>query len=371
MDLTKKYTAICEDTGEEITGYLVIAEGNINKGVTYICPETSIVEFKGTPEENVPIVALGPFYRVISDTVAPASESKPTHLKDAEVQLLQRYKDAMPLERLIGLLQVLDKHGVHIENTAAAGLDYQLNQLQRYQDTGLKPAQIEDFVHVFKRFGIDLANSNPSAADEFLSEMAAYRKSGLSAAFLNEVMETLREHGIVFHSGDPKEQVEKWLERMRWHVKKVDELAEENKRLSGLAEANLQLKKENQRLKCEVAGYRFSKTESLKKQILRFMNAVYVRDVESFRSNGVAMDFVAHKLSLEQAIMAVFQDCALNLAQCEDLLNTKFTLLDRVQSMLYKNLPEGKKPIFSESDISDAIYAVAHEMAEKRCKRKA
>ena len=369
MDLTHKYTAICEDTGEEITGYLVVAEGNINKGVTYICPETSIVEFKGTPEENVPIVALGPFYRVIADTVAPASESKPTHLKDAEVQLLQRYKDAMPLERLVGLLQVLDKHGVHIENTAAAGLDYLLSQLQRYQDTGMKPAQIEDFIHVFERFGIDLPNSNPKAAEELLREFAEYRKSGLSAAFVNEIMETLREHGIVFHSGDPKEQVEKWLERMRWHVKKVDELAEENKRLSGLAEVNLQLEKENQRLKCEVAGYRFSKTESLKKQMLRFMNAAYSRDAKDLRISGVALDIAAHELSLKQAIMAVFQDCALNLTQCEDLLSTKFTLLNRIQSMLYKNLPKGKKPIFSESDISDAIYAVAHELEGNRCAR--
>lgn len=324
MDLTHKYTAICEDTGEEITGYLVVANGNINNGVTYICPETSIVEFKGTPEENVPVVALGPFYRVIADTVLPAENE--TDTDDAAM-------------------------------------------LKRYQSTGMKPAQIEDLIYVFNRFGIDLANSNPKAAEEFLREFAEYRKSGLSAAFLNEVMETLREHGIVFHSGDPKEQVEKWLERMRWHVKKVDELAEENKRLSGLAEVNLQLEKENQRLKCEVAGYRFSKTESLKKQMLRFMNAAYSRDAKDLRISGVALDIAAHELSLKQAIMAVFQDCALNLTQCEDLLSTKFTLLNRIQSMLYKNLPKGKKPIFSESDISDAIYAVAHELGGNRCAR--
>lgn len=324
MDLTHKYTAICEDTGEEITGYLVVAEGNINKGVTYICPETSIVEFKGTPEENVPIVALGPFYRVIADTVLPAENE--TDTDDAAM-------------------------------------------LKRYQSTGMKPAQIEDFIHVFERFGIDLPNSNPKAAEELLREFAEYRKSGLSAAFVNEIMETLRERGIVFHSGDPKEQVEKWLERMRWHVKKVDELAEENKRLSGLAEVNLQLEKENQRLKCEVAGYRFSKTESLKKQMLRFMNAAYSRDAKDLRISGVALDIAAHELSLKQAIMAVFQDCALNLTQCEDLLSTKFTLLNRIQSMLYKNLPKGKKPIFSESDISDAIYAVAHELEGNRCAR--
>ena len=113
--------------------------------------------------------------------------------------------------------------------------------LERYKATGMKPAQIEDLIYEFNRFGIDLVNSNPRAANELLSEFAAYRKSGLSAAFLNEIMKTLRDHGIVFHSGDPREQVEKWLERMRWHVKKVDELADENKRLSGLAEKNLQL----------------------------------------------------------------------------------------------------------------------------------
>lgn len=325
MDLTHKYTAICEDTGEEITGYLVVAEGNINKGMAYICPETSIVEFKGTPEENVPTVALGPFYRVIADTVAPAEKAT----DDAAM-------------------------------------------LKRYKATGMKPAQIEDFVHVFNNFGIDLPHSSPREADEFLQEFAKYRKSGLSGEAVNKIADVLREHNILFTrlAKDPATVIEEWLERMRWHVKKVDELAEENKRLSGLAEANLQLEKENQRLKCEVAGYRFSKTESLKKQILQFMDASYTRDVESYRSHSAAMDLVAHKLSLEQAIMAVFQDCALNLSQCEDLLSVKRSLLDRIQSMLYRNLPKGKKPIFSESDISDAIYAVAHEIEGSRCARK-
>lgn len=238
--------------------------------------------------------------------------------------------------------------------------------LERYKATGMKPAQIEDLIYEFNRFGIDLVNSNPRAANELLSEFAAYRKSGLSAAFLNEIMKTLRDHGIVFHSGDPREQVEKWLERMRWHVKKVDELADENKRLSGLAEKNLQLEEENRRLKCEVVGYRISKSEAIKRQLLRYMDAELGRDVQMFKLHGNNLETAAHKISLDQSIIAVFADSPLNLRQCEALLTVKTTILIRVWAKLHSQLGKDAKPIFSEKDISDAIYAVAADAdAEK------
>lgn len=306
----KKYTGISMDTGEEITGFLVIAEGTVNNGWTYICPETTSFQFVGTDEKGAPMMAIGPFYRVIPDAIMPADGEG-----DGEALL------------------------------------------KRYTETGMTPAQIEDFIHVLERYGIDLPKSNAKAADELLREFAAYRKSGLSADFLNGIMETLCEHGITFRSGDPKEQVEKWLERMRWHVQKVDELAEENQRLKN----ELQQKTDSGN-----DDVRSSKVEEMKRIIHLFMAYEYKRNLDGLRRHGTPMELAAHTIYLDQAIMDVFKDAVLSIDQCEDLMTVRSTVLRNVKAELYSILDEGEKPIFGQREISDAIYAVIRDAGKER-----
>lgn len=66
-----KVRAITAETGEEIEGYLVACEGKINKGTAYVCPEVNSIAAQDMNSSPIPCV-IGPFIRVIFDTVAPA-----------------------------------------------------------------------------------------------------------------------------------------------------------------------------------------------------------------------------------------------------------------------------------------------------------
>ena len=308
MDLKHKYTAICKDCGEEITGYLVISEGSVNKGMAYICPETSIVEFKGTVNGDVPVMALGPFYHVIPDTIVPAEEDEDSSTEAVDIQLLQRYKDAITIEDLEGLLEVLDKHHVDLENAAADGLD------------------------------------------AILKESMEYRKSGLSAEDVNEIIDVLRKTGLISMRMPPKDEISEWIERMRWHVRKVDELAEENKRL-----------------KTELVGYKYAKAESIKKALLQWMDAEYARDAAAYMRKGVAfVEKAAPRLALNKSIISVFKDLPLNLSQCENLMLLRYSILAAVRLTLCNSVKPGMNPIFGVTEVEDAIYEVADKAGEKR-----
>ena len=66
-----KVRAITAETGEEIEGYLVACEDKINKGTAYVCPEVNSIAAQDMNSSPIPCV-IGPFIRVIFDTVAPA-----------------------------------------------------------------------------------------------------------------------------------------------------------------------------------------------------------------------------------------------------------------------------------------------------------
>ncbi len=71
--------------GQEIEGYILKCEGNINKGKTYICPEVKHANILGL---NGPLAELGfgPFYAVEPESVKPAPKRDKIRAKLAELE---------------------------------------------------------------------------------------------------------------------------------------------------------------------------------------------------------------------------------------------------------------------------------------------
>lgn len=70
---TGKYRAITRDTGEEIEGFLLRCEGQVNHGMTFICPLVTY-GIASLDENNVLDTskpAFGPYVPVLPDTVVP------------------------------------------------------------------------------------------------------------------------------------------------------------------------------------------------------------------------------------------------------------------------------------------------------------
>ena len=66
--------------GAEIEGYVLRCDGNINQGMTYICPEVrqgNIVGLKG----NLAEMSFGPFYAVDPKSIRPAPSREKIHAK--------------------------------------------------------------------------------------------------------------------------------------------------------------------------------------------------------------------------------------------------------------------------------------------------
>lgn len=237
-DMKYKYTAICEDTGEEITGFLVKCNGKVNAGNTYICPATDIVDFKGTDEQNAPLLAIGPFYKVIADTVVPANGNG---------------YDAIP--------------------------------------TSTK--------EIFSAFGLDLDNA---------------------------------------------EEVNDWVERGRWYVRRCEELGEENRKLQE-----------------RIDGYYLALAKKLKNAIINRLCEEQGREISDLASYG--MDAVvsnANRIAINNTIIANLMDCNLQLEQCKALFfyNRHNSLLGLIRLQLTKT----RKNAYGDQDITNAIFDVVHSL---------
>lgn len=93
------YRGICEDTGEEVIGYAIKCDGQVNSGQIFICPVVSSASFAGVGEKGEPLHSFGPFHLIIPETLelalgpqAPSQQSQKNTLFEFLYRDASNYK---------------------------------------------------------------------------------------------------------------------------------------------------------------------------------------------------------------------------------------------------------------------------------------
>ena len=246
---TGKYRGVTVSSGEEIEGFLLRCEGRINPGKTYICPGVSFSRFGECRDDNgKEQYTIGPFIEVLKDSVVP----------------------------------------VNIVS----------DELLAYRRTGLKPAEIQEAVNLFK------------GADK-----------------------------------DVPREIIGWVQRATFHTRKCAEMEQQIKEL-----------------KQQLAGFELLEAKKLKERLINRLtaesqHAIAVIFSEADGSEAAVKNVAitrAMEIALNEAIVSVFIECDL---QYRQLLALDSMPPNDFLPSIKKHLTSGKA-CYGESEIRDAVYAV-------------